>query len=68
LFYHVPRGSGLLFPVTQVIDTYIFRGMRNMGDFSITAAVAFIQSVVGLALVLTTNFVVRKIDRDSAMF
>jgi len=68
LFYQVPRGSGLLFPVTQVIDTYIYRGMRNFGDFSITAAVAFIQSVVGLSLVLATNFTVRKIDRGSAMF
>ena len=68
LFYHVPRGSGLLFPVTQVIDTYIYRGMRNMGDFSVTAAVAFIQSVVGLILVLGTNLLVRKIDSDSAMF
>jgi len=68
LFYQVPRGSGLLFPVTQVIDTYIYRGMRNMGDFSVTAAVAFIQSVVGLILVVGTNLVVRKIDRESAMF
>ena len=68
LFYQVPRGSGLLFPVTQVIDTYIYRGMRNMGDFSVTAAVAFIQSVVGLILVVGTNLLVRKIDRESAMF
>jgi len=68
LFFHVPRNSGPLFPVTQVIDTFIFRGLRNLGDFSITAATGLLQSVVGLVLVIATNAIVRKLDSDAAMF
>ena len=58
---------GILYPVTDVIDTYIFRGLRN-GDIGVNAAVSFTQSVVGLITVLATNAIVKKIDEDSSMF
>ncbi len=33
-----------------------------------SAAVGLFQSVVGFVLILTTNFIVRRIDKDSALF
>ena len=33
LFYNVPRQSGALTSVTQVLDTYIYNGLANTGDF-----------------------------------
>ncbi|MFD2329601.1 ABC transporter permease [Cohnella sp. GCM10020058] len=68
LFYQVPRESGVLFPVTNVIDTYVFRSMREMGVFSMSAAAGLYQSVVGCMLVLSANLVVRRISRDDALF
>ncbi|KUP22547.1 ABC transporter permease subunit [Paenibacillus sp. DMB5] len=68
LFYQVPRESGLLFPVTNVIDTYVYRSMKEMGEFSMSAAAGLYQSVVGCILVLTTNYAVRKISKDDALF
>lgn len=67
LFYNIPMNVGILYPVTDVIDTYIFRGLRN-GDIGVNAAVSFTQSVVGLITVLATNAIVKKIDEDSSMF
>lgn len=67
LFYQVPMDVGMLYSATDVIDTYIYRGLRT-GDLSINAAVGLIQSVVGLVTVLASNFIVKKIDSSSAMF
>lgn len=68
LFYQVPRDSGLLFPVTNVIDTYVYRSMKEMGVFSMSAAAGLYQSVVGFVLVLTANYAVRKMSKDDALF
>lgn len=68
LFYNVPRESGLLFSTTDVIDTYVYRALRTMGDIGMSSAVGFYQSVVGFVLVVASNWLVRKFDRENAMF
>lgn len=68
LFYQVPRNSGSLYPVTNVIDTYVFRGLKVSGEIGMTTAAGLYQSLVGFILVLTSNYVVRKIDKDQALF
>ncbi len=67
LFYQIPRDIGSLYPTTDVVDTYIYRGLRT-GDVGITAAVGLFQSFVGLVLVVLTNHIVKKIEPDNAMF
>ncbi len=68
LFYVVTRNTGTLYPVTQVIDSYIYNGLTKMSNVGMTAAAGMYQSVVGLLLVLVVNWIVTKIDPDSAMF
>ncbi len=68
LFYNVPRNVGLLYKTTDVIDTYIFRTMREVGDMGMSSAVGLLQSFVGFITVLITNGIVRKIDSDNALF
>ena len=68
LFYQLPRNSGPLFPVTNVIDTYVYRALKENGNIGMSAAASLYQSLVGFVLVLASNFVVRKIDKDSALF
>ncbi|WP_042222055.1 ABC transporter permease [Oceanobacillus manasiensis] len=68
LFYQVPRDSGTLYSVTNVIDTYVYRGLMQMGDISMTTAAGLYQSMVGLILVLLTNYIVKRIDKDYALF
>jgi putative aldouronate transport system permease protein len=67
LFYSIPRNVGLLYPTTDVIDTYIFRGLRN-GNYSATTAVGLVQSVVGMIAVLISNGIVRKISPEEALY
>lgn len=68
LFYQLPRDMGALFSTTQVLDTYIFRMLRVTGNVGVSAAVGCFQAIVGFILIMTANGVVRKIDKESAMF
>jgi len=68
LFYNLPKGSGMLFSTTDVIDTYVFRALRQLNDAGMTAAVGLYQSVVGFILVTITNLLVKKYDPDSALY
>ncbi|EOL46290.1 ABC transporter permease [Enterococcus phoeniculicola] len=68
LFYQIPRNSGALFDVTNVLDTYIYRGLANSGDIGMASAAGLYQSVVGCTLVLVSNMLVRKFDENSALF
>ncbi|RUT37894.1 sugar ABC transporter permease [Paenibacillus anaericanus] len=68
LFYQLPKDSGALYPVTNVIDTFVYRGLINMGDIGMSTAAGLYQSMVGLILILITNYIVRKIEKDHAIF
>ncbi|MCX7970132.1 MAG: ABC transporter permease subunit [Negativicutes bacterium] len=68
LFYQVPLNSGALYPTTDVIDTYVFRSLMYTGDIGMTTAAGLYQSVVGFILIMLVNKVIKKYDRESAMF
>jgi putative aldouronate transport system permease protein len=68
LFYQVPMDSGVLQPVTNVIDTYVYRGLLVFGDLGMSSAAGLYQSSIGFVLVMLSNLVVRKFNRDQALF
>ncbi|NMA84551.1 MAG: sugar ABC transporter permease [Epulopiscium sp.] len=68
LFYQVPKNSGALYSVTNVIDTYVFRGLMVMGDIGMSTAAGLYQSFVGFILVVSSNLLVKKINPDHALF
>lgn len=68
LFYNVPRNTGMLYPVTDVIDTYIYRGLTYLNNVGMSTAAGLYQSVVGLIMVFIVNGVITRIDPESAMF
>ena len=68
LFYVVTKNSGRLYPVTDVIDTYIYRALTYFSNVGMATAASLYQSIVGFVLVLVANTIVTKIDPESAMF
>lgn len=68
LFYQVPQNSGPLISVTQTIDTYVYRGLMQTNNIGMSSAAGVYQSVVGFILVVTANFVVRRVDNESSLF
>lgn len=68
LFYQLPRNSGALYDVTNVLDTYVYRGLMNSGDIGMSTAAGLYQSAVGFVLILLTNKLVNKLDPGSSLF
>lgn len=68
LFYQLPKDSGPLYPVTNVLDTYIFRALQTNGELGMSSAAALFQSTVGFVLIMIANKIVSKIDSENALF
>ncbi|WP_276357239.1 ABC transporter permease [Cohnella caldifontis] len=68
LFYQVPMNAGALYSTTQTIDTYVYRALMQVNDVGMSAAAGLYQSVVGFALVIAANAIVKKVNADNALF
>jgi putative aldouronate transport system permease protein len=68
LFFQATRDISALYPVTDVLDTYVYRALRVTGDIGMSSAVGFYQSVVGFCLVMLSNYITRKINNENAIF
>jgi len=68
MFYNLVGNNGLLFGITDVIDTYVFRSLMVANDIGISAAAGFYQSILGFVTVITANYLVRKYNKDYALF
>jgi putative aldouronate transport system permease protein len=70
LFYQTTLrlGNGILKPVTNVIDTYVFDALINMSEVGMASAASLYQSVVGFITIMAANLIVRKIDKESSLF
>lgn len=67
LFYQVPMDSGSLQEVTQTLDVYVYKSLMQDANFSYSSAAAFLQSAVGCLLLIISNIIVSKMDKDSAL-
>ena len=67
LFYQVPQNIGLLYPATDVINTYTFRTLQA-GHLARAAAVGLAQSVAGFILVVITNEIVKKVSPENRLY
>ena len=68
LFYQIPQDSGSLYPVTNTIDTYVYRALMAAGGIGRSSAAGCFQSVLGFFLVMISNLITRKISPDNAIF
>ncbi len=67
LFYLIPQHSGLLYSTTQTIDTFVYRALLELNDVGRSAAAGFLQSLVGFVFVFGANWLVKRLDKDSAL-
>ena len=67
LFYYITRDSGMLYEVTDIIDTYVIRALRKSGNVSTSSAVGLFQSIIGTIFVLTANKIAKAYDEKTAI-
>lgn len=68
LFYLVPMASPPLIPVTDIVDTYVYRSLITLNDIGMSSATGFFQSVVGCIMLVGANLIIRKIDKEQSLF
>lgn len=68
MIYAVVGDNPLLYPTTDVIDTFVYRALRTLGDVGMSSAAGLLQSLLGFILVLGANKLAKKIEPDSAIF
>ncbi|WP_376745597.1 ABC transporter permease [Paenibacillus sedimenti] len=68
LFYQVVGENGLVFDATDVIDTFVVRSLLNIQEFGMSSAAGVYQSVLSFIIIISVNAIVRKVDKDNALF
>ncbi len=68
LFYQLVGRVSLVRNTTEIIDTFVFRAVTESFDVNRGTAVGLYQSVVGLFLVLGSNWLVRRLEPEMALF
>ncbi|MFW5630519.1 MAG: ABC transporter permease [Acetivibrio ethanolgignens] len=68
LFYQISQGAkGSIFSVTATLDTFVYSALKSSTPIGMTAAASLFQSVACCITILTANWLVKKVDRDSAI-
>ena len=68
MIYAMVGSNSILYPTTDVIDTYLFRQLLENPSMGQTAAVGLIQSILGFGFVVLCNKVANKWSPESALF
>ena len=68
LFWNLVGNNSQLFQSTDIIETFVYRTMTTQNNFSTSSAVGLYQSIFGFALVMFSNWLVKRIDPDYALF
>lgn len=68
MIYALVGDNGTLYKTTDIIDTYIFRSMRQIGDMSQSTAIGLFQSGIGFVMVYGSNWLARKFYPDGALY
>ena len=68
MIYALIGDNPLVRSSTDIIDTFVYRALRTNNNIGMSSAVGFFQSVLGFITVVIANWVIKKIDPESALF
>ncbi|WP_340026629.1 ABC transporter permease subunit [Paenibacillus sp. FSL K6-1096] len=69
LFFNlVGANNTALYASTDIIETYVFRSLMTNFNFSMGSAVSLYQSLFGFFVVLSANWLVKKVSPDNSLF
>ena len=68
MIYALVGDNASLYSSTDVIDTFVYRALRQLNNLGMSTATSLFQSIVGLILVFTTNAITKKVEPDAAIF
>lgn len=64
----VGTNNPLLYRTTDIIDTFVFRSLLQLFNLGMAGAAGLFQSLVGLVMIMVTNWTVKRIRADRALY
>jgi len=68
LFYQVIGNNGVLYEVTDILDTFVFRTLKQDFDVGMSTSAGLFQSIVGFFIITTVNALIKRKDEAYALF
>lgn len=68
LFYQMVGNNGFLYSTTDILDTYVYRSLKVTFDMGMATAAGMYQSVFGFTLIMVVNAIIRKLNKEYALF
>jgi putative aldouronate transport system permease protein len=68
MIYALIGDNPLVRSTTDIIDTFVYRALRTNNNIGMSSAVGLFQSVLGFITVVIANWIIKKMDPDSALF
>jgi len=69
LFYQLVGTNGVLFNITDILDTYVYRvTITQPLSMGLGAAAGLYQSVFGFLIIMITNFLIKRKNAEYALF
>lgn len=68
MFYNITGNSAMLYDVTDIIDTFVFRSLQQNQDFGMASAAGIYQSVLGFIIIMIVNTIIKKVQPDYTLF
>lgn len=68
MIYALVGDNSSLYPTTDVIDTFVYRALRQLNNLGMSTATSLFQALIGLVMVYLTNAATKKVEPDAAIF
>lgn len=68
MIFGMTNRNPLLFSTTEIVDTYVYRSVLQNGQFEIGSAVTLYQSVFGFLLVIFSNWLAGRFEKEYKLF
>jgi putative aldouronate transport system permease protein len=68
MFYAIVGENPILYPTVDVLDTFVYRNLRKLGDVGMSSAAGLFQSVIAFILLVASNSLARKYQNDGSIF
>ena len=68
MYYQLVGNNAMLWPTTDVIDTFVTRSLLQSNDIGMSASAGLVQSVFGFLTIVTANVLIRTYEKDYALF
>ncbi len=68
MFYQLVGNNPIVLKSTDVIETFVVRSLLGSQDLGMPAAAGVYQSILCFIIIMSTNFIVKKVKPEYALF